>query len=846
MSTSYTDVFTGKNITAAFPQYSAIALTEDITLSWPAQFQNTNHVVSVIMDITPNSPGRTVTMPDATQGSVGFAFTINNPGLESFQLLDSTGGPIVTILSVKANLIWLIDTEFPAGLWRNIPAFGGAGAVTSVNATSDSNNLIVTGDPALPITTGGTIEFAVTRDLLALTQFGASTGFSARTAVETWALRSILGTANQISIVDGDGIAGSPTLSLSPNIVGISSITLSGLSFGVGASNVIRSTGLNIPIVLTPNGTGVIELSNNTEIKSGNRFKFFNAGNTNYITFRAGATGVNQDLAWPTSLAAPTQVMANDGFGSLYWASVTTYAGASTVDAVARYSNLTGGLKDSPNFIVTDAGAATGLVSCIVGDIRIATIDSQRITTTTLDQDLVIAPSGNGTLRNQCDVRIEPSGGFQRKLRLYDNQAFPNGKYAGIQASPLMVADVTWIWPAADSAGVFSSDGASNISITPFTSYFPNPSTPNAVPRFSNTVGYPLKNSLFVISDVGAATGLLSAVIGGLNIATNIITPTAANTDLILTPTGTGALKSIGELQILPAAGVSKSIKLFNDAGTFFSALKAAPALAGASTTWILPSADSAGIFTSNGANSMSITPLTSYFPVASTINAVPRFSNTTGSPLKDSLFIIDDTGNGTGLLSCVIGGLSLATNIITPTAANTNIALTPTGTGVLAVTGELQVLPAAGVSKSIKLFNNAGTFFSSLKATTGLGVSTTWTLPTADLNALMSSNGAGALTLATGLTAPGSGKIGLGTTVFEATSTNSITFLNGTAAVGAPAANSLALQSFAATSTVGTTLGWYGSGTGGIYAGIANASTHKINIKINGTDYYIMATTVA
>ena len=77
MSTSYTDVFTGKNITAAFPQYSAIDLTEDIVLSWPAQFQNTNNVVSVIMDITPNAPGRTVTMPDATEGSVGFAFTIN-------------------------------------------------------------------------------------------------------------------------------------------------------------------------------------------------------------------------------------------------------------------------------------------------------------------------------------------------------------------------------------------------------------------------------------------------------------------------------------------------------------------------------------------------------------------------------------------------------------------------------------------------------------------------------------------------------------------------------------------------------------------------------------------------
>jgi len=659
-----------------------------------------------------------------------------------------------------------------------------------------------------------------------------------------------LGTANQIAIVDGDGVAGDPALSLAPNITGVSSITLTGLSFGVGPPNVIASTGLNIPIVLTPNGTGAIELSNNTEIKSGSRFKFFNPADTNYITFRAGNTNVDQDLAWPTVLGTNGQVMANDGLGSLYWANVTTYTGVSTVNAVARYSNLTGGLKDSPNFIVTDAGAATGLASAVIGDIQIATVDSQRITTTTLNQDLVIAPSGNGTLRNQCDVRIESSGGFQRKLRIYDNQMAPNDKYVGIQASPVMAIDVTWIWPAADAAGVFSSDGAGNISIAPFASYFPNPSTNNAVPRFSNVIGYPLKNSLFVIDNLGNATGLLSAVVGGLSLATNIIAPTAANTSLQLNPTGTGVVAVTGALEVRPSAAVSKSIKLFNDAGTFFSGLKAASALAGASTTWVLPLADSAGIFTSNGANSMSITPVTTYFPAVSTLNAVARYSNGTGSPLKDTpLFIITDAGAATGLVSAVIGSVSLglaATNTITVTGVNQDLNLTPTGTGVLGVTGELQVKPAGGVSKSIKLFNDAGTFFSSLKALPLLGASTTWTLPTADFNALMSSNGASALTLNTGLTAPGSGKIGLGTAVFEVTSTNSITFLNGTAAIAAPAANSLALQSIPATSTVGTTLAWYGSGTGGIYASVANASTHKINIKINGVNYYIMATTVA
>jgi hypothetical protein len=841
---TYTDVFSGNLVTPAFPQYSAITLNANITMSWPAQFQNLNLVVSLIMQISPTANGFTVRLPDAREVGTGVEFTIDNPTANSFTLLNNAGAPIVVVAGPSVSDFWLTSNATQGGTWVRVPRGGGVASVTSVGAVSTSNNLVITGSPIINM---GVFGFSFARDLLSLSTFGAAAGITVRIADGNWNLVSILGTANQIVVTNGSGVLGSPTISLPPVISGITSIALPNLSFGVAGPNVISSTNINGPITLTPNGTGIIQLSKEADIMAGNALKFFTPAGTNYISFRLGATLVNQDLLWPTTIAVAGQVLRNSGGGVLDWASVTTFGGPSTVNALARYSNLTGSLKDSI-LILDDAGNATGLLSCRIGHIVIGAPDQQTITTVAANEDLIVAPNGVGALSVCGNILVKPSSATQRGLRLYNTAGT---FYASLKSNAAIVANVGWFLPATDSVGTFVSDGAGNMSIQPATAYFPAVSTLNAVPRYSNLTGFPLKDSLFVIDDAGAGTGLVSCVIGAISLgvaATNTIVTTGVNQDLNITPNGTGALVVSSHLQVNPTAGAANSLKLFNNAGTFFSAFKGAAGLL-ASTTWTLPSADSIGIFTSNGAGTIAITALTSYFPAASTVNAVPRYSNITGSPLKDSLFIIDDAGAGSGLTSCVIGAISLgtaATNTIITTGANQNLNITPNGTGALVVSSHLQVNPTAGAANSLKLFNNAGTFFSALKARAILLGSTTWTLPAADFNALMGSNGAGELTLGTGLTAPGAGKIGLGTTTFEATSTNSITFLNGTAAVGAAAANSLTLQSFAATSTVGTTLGWYGSGTGGIYASVANASTHKINIKINGVDYYIMATTVA
>lgn len=64
-----------------------------------------------------------------------------------------------------------------------------------------------------PAGTAGNPTFALANDLSALEAL-SSTGLAARTATDTWAQRTITGTSAEITVTNGDGVSGNPTLSL--------------------------------------------------------------------------------------------------------------------------------------------------------------------------------------------------------------------------------------------------------------------------------------------------------------------------------------------------------------------------------------------------------------------------------------------------------------------------------------------------------------------------------------------------------------------------------------------------------------------------------------------------------
>lgn len=828
-TTTYTRVFSGQNVSPSFPQYNSFNITGNIQLAWAASFQNLNPVVAVNMDITASAGGFTVMMPDAEGAGAGYAITINNPGAFSFNLIDNLSNLIVAIPSGTTKQIWLIDNSTQGGIWRTFPNPGGGSAVTSVNAASGTSNLVITGTPGLPIINAGTINFNLANDLLALTQFGASAGVAVRTAANTWALRSINGTAGQILVANPQGIAGNITISLSNVLTNLVSIGVGNLSL---SANTISSTNANGPIILSPQGTGLIQLSNNTQLLSGSSLKYFNTGNNFYVSFKTGTTSVNQDLIWPTTAPGNGQVLQHGSLGQLQWATVPTTGGVTTLNSVARYSNTGGALTDSV-VILDGVGNLTGINSAQINNILLGTVGNSTISTQLTNQDLTFSPNGLGFTISKTDFLIRRNVASQSKLRLYNDA---DNFYAGIMSNPNMIASYTWQWPIAGNvAGFLFTDATNVMSITPMASFFPPASTLNAVPRFANTTGAPLKDSLFVITDAGAGSGLISQTIGNLSFNVN------ANTI---------------------ESSVGLTLKSGSTAGTTINSVTNGP---------ISITTTGTGLISLNSANGISIVNTNGFLNLTAGV----------GFTLSGSLASTVSTTAASLTISTVTSG-TLALS------SAGDMTLASAGANSITANNDLNIKPASpGTARKINFFNAATTFSTSIVSGVTLA-SFTLTLPTAlsantgimkvDATGAMSisalgtlagnlrTDGAGAITInnittaanqvakysdTVGTTAPStmyldaSSNLSIGdTTIPGGGATSSATFVVGTAATSIAASHGT-LQ--ARDTGAGIVPSWYGAGNGGVSASVLpNSMTNKISVYINGTRYYLLASTNA
>lgn len=252
---SYINIFGGSVVQPALVSYLSITLNSSITLNWPSQFQDTNNVVAGIMDVTETGDGFTITMPDATQTSVGQTVIFNNVGAHTFNVLNNSGGSIATIAAGNIFNIYLINNTTVNGTWRVIPfGVGGGGVITSVAATSATTPaLTITGSP---ITSSGTFTFTLDTDLVALDSFGGGTGIAARTGAGTWALRTITGGSN-VSITNGNGVSGNPVIAINSNLT-LTSATIGNVNI---AGNTVSSTTGNLSI--TPFTGGNLLLGSN-------------------------------------------------------------------------------------------------------------------------------------------------------------------------------------------------------------------------------------------------------------------------------------------------------------------------------------------------------------------------------------------------------------------------------------------------------------------------------------------------------------------------------------------------------------------------------------------------------
>jgi hypothetical protein len=117
---SYTDVFGGETIFPSQLSYLLITTAVDIELQWPREQQiEGQNVVADFTEVDATAGSLNISMPDARNTSTGNKITISNVGSNDFDLVDNTGGSIITVEQGKQWVVVLTDNSTQAGTWSS-------------------------------------------------------------------------------------------------------------------------------------------------------------------------------------------------------------------------------------------------------------------------------------------------------------------------------------------------------------------------------------------------------------------------------------------------------------------------------------------------------------------------------------------------------------------------------------------------------------------------------------------------------------------------------------------------------------------------------------------------------
>lgn len=130
------------------------------------------------------------------------------------------------------------------------------GTGTTVSVTSGTDGIVVTNGNG----NAGNPTLSLSNDLAAVEGL-AATGLTARTANDTWATRQIVAGVDSsgLTITNGDGVAGNPTVSVSGNIKSVQDIVTPGITSrsGSGTWGTVSITTNDAPGLTITNGDGV-------------------------------------------------------------------------------------------------------------------------------------------------------------------------------------------------------------------------------------------------------------------------------------------------------------------------------------------------------------------------------------------------------------------------------------------------------------------------------------------------------------------------------------------------------------------------------------------------------------
>lgn len=263
--TTYTNVFGGATIYPSEISYSAISLSADVTLSWPEETSTNINLATRIIDVTADSAGLKILLPDAQKAGTGETILFNNLGSYTVTVSDADDVQVVTVAAGELWQIYLTDNSTTAGLWETLQY----GATTSqANASALAGTGIVAVGALLsqsvPITTFNTDYTAGSTDRARMFNWTGAGGIftlpSAQTVGNNWfcylknsGSGAIVATPSGINLIDDSAL-----LSFQPNesaIIASDGTNFYTIGFGQQAIFAFDYTTINVA------GTGTYTLT---------------------------------------------------------------------------------------------------------------------------------------------------------------------------------------------------------------------------------------------------------------------------------------------------------------------------------------------------------------------------------------------------------------------------------------------------------------------------------------------------------------------------------------------------------------------------------------------------------
>jgi hypothetical protein len=300
-----------------FNQYTAMALQTAFNFSFLA-FAQTDVVVY-------QTPAGTVAN-DANN-----ILTYNVQYTVALNPLPALGGIVTLITGANAGDIITIVRAMPDNRLNNYIA-GGLFQATDVNTDFDrtvlmaqqnkfydqnigvhyniSSTPVVSTDTVLPILPANCIwmKSADNTEIQAVLTTGSVSPFAVQLPT----------TDNAIARYDGvaGGLQNSGVLISDANaITGAASLVSGNISIGLIGANTISTTNANGNILLTPNGTGI------TQITTGKALRFYEPTNTNYTALEAGPNVASVTFKLPIADGTADQLLKTDAAGQLAFTS---------------------------------------------------------------------------------------------------------------------------------------------------------------------------------------------------------------------------------------------------------------------------------------------------------------------------------------------------------------------------------------------------------------------------------------------------------------------------------------------------------------------------------------------